>query len=454
MSPSLATLITLAGVLFLLRYESGPRQELRPAIWLPVLWLGFTGSRFLSQWLDLGAGGGFNFDEGSPLDAAVFFVLMCAGAVVLVRRGVGVGDVVRANVWLVLFLAYGLMSVAWSDEPFIALKRWVKVTGHPIMALVILSEPDPVASLKVLFKRLGYLLLPTSLLFIKYYPQYGRSFDPWAGTPLNIGVMLTKNDLGYVSMVLGLFFVWNLLCARQAVGMPRRRREMVLSLGFIFLAVWLLILADSKTSLACLAAGSAVMIGLGTPLVSKRHFGIWVVVVGLLALWLESTFDLYHAALVLLGRNPTLTDRTIIWDTVLAMQDRPWVGFGFESFWLGSRLEKLWSIYWWRPTQAHNGYIEIYLHLGAVGVALLLAVILSAFRKIARRLQQDFLLARLQMALLLAILMFNYTEAGFKGVHFIWTMFYLVAMACPRPANVTRRAPAPGLHLASGRRVP
>lgn len=196
------------------------------------------------------------------------------------------------------------------------------------------------------------------------------------------------------------------------------------------------------------------MIGLGTPLVSKRHFGIWVVVVGLLALWLESTFDLYHAALVLLGRNPTLTDRTIIWDTVLAMQDRPWVGFGFESFWLGSRLEKLWSIYWWRPTQAHNGYIEIYLHLGAVGVALLLAVILSAFRKIARRLQQDFLLARLQMALLLAILMFNYTEAGFKGVHFIWTMFYLVAMACPRPSNETRQAPVPALRLASGRRVP
>jgi O-antigen ligase len=454
MPPSLATVITLAGVLFLLRYESGPRQELRAGLWLPLLWLGITGSRFLSQWLDLSAGGGFNFDEGSPLDAAFFLALMCAGVVVLVRRGVGFGDVVRANVWLVLFLAYGLLSVAWSDEPFIALKRWVKVTGHPIMVLVILSEPDPVASLRVLFKRLAYLLLPTSLLFIKYYPQYGRSFDPWAGTPLNVGVMLTKNDLGYVCMVLGLFFVWNLLYVRQAVGLPRPRRETALSLAFIGLAVWLLFLADSKTSLACLAAGSALMIGLGTPLVSKRHFGLWVVVTGLLVVWLESTFHLYDAALALLQRNPTLTDRTIIWDMVLDMQDRPWIGFGFESFWLGSRLEKLWSAYWWRPTQAHNGYIEIYLHLGVVGLALLLATILAAFRKIARSFRRDFLLARLQMALLLAVLMFNYAEASFKGVHFIWTIFYLVAMVCPRPATATRPTAARGLHLASERRAP
>jgi O-antigen ligase len=454
MPPSLATLITLTGVLFLLRYDSGQRQELRPAIWLPVLWLGITGSRFPSQWLDLGAGGGFNFDEGSPIDAAFFFVLICAGAAVLARRGVSFGNVARANAWLVLFLAYALLSVAWSDEPFIALKRWVKVTGHPIMALVILSEPDPVASIRVLFKRLAYLLLPTSLLFIKYYPEYGRSFDPWAGTPLNIGVMLTKNDLGYVCMVLGLFFVWNLMYVRQTVGMPRRRREMALSLAFIILAVWLLLLADSKTSLACLAAGSSVMIGLGTPLVSKRHFGTWFVVSGLLLLWLESTFDLYRTALALLQRDPTLTDRTIIWDTVLGMQDQPWIGFGFESFWLGSRLEKLWSTYWWRPTQAHNGYIEIYLHLGLVGLALLLAAIVSAFRKIARSFRRDFLLARLQMALLLAILMFNYTEAGFKGVSFIWTIFYLVAMVCPRSAAATRPAAAPPMHLASGRRAP
>lgn len=454
MSPSIATAVTLAGVLFLLRFESGRRQDLRPAIWLPVLWLGITGSRFVSQWLDLQAGGGVNFSEGSLLDAVYFLVLMCAGACVLARRGLRLGDVLRANAWMALFLAYGLLSVAWSDDPFIALKRWVKVMGHPIMALVVLSDPDPLAALRVLFKRLAYLLLPTSLLFIKYLPEYGRAFDPWSGLPLNVGVMLTKNDLGYVCMVLGLFFIWNVLYLRHKVGTPRRVRETVLSLGFVFLALWLLKLADSKTSLACLMAGAAVMLGLGTGLVSKRHFGTWVVLAGLLLLWLESVFDLYHAALALLGRNPTLTDRTIIWDTVLEMQDQPLFGFGFESFWLGDRLEKLWSAYWWLPTQAHNGYIEIYLHLGAVGVALLLAVILSAFRNIARRFESDFLLARLQMALLFAILLFNYTEAGFKAVHFMWTVFYLVATVCPRPAQATRPVAARLPRLETGRRLP
>jgi O-antigen ligase len=172
--------------------------------------------------------------------------------------------------------------------------------------------------------------------------------------------------------------------------------------------------------------------------VSKRHFGPWLAAVLALLWGLEQGFDLYEAALQLLQRNPTLTDRTEIWQRVLALQDRPWFGFGFESFWLGERLDVLWQEYWWRPTQAHNGYIETYLHLGLVGIALLAASILSAFRHITRRLQGELALARLQMALLFAILLFNYTEAGFKGLHFVWTFFFLVALDCPRHASTAR----------------
>jgi len=46
------------------------------------------------------------------------------------------------------------------------------------------------------------------------------------------------------------------------------------------------------------------------------------------------------------------------------MRVNPWIGAGFESFWLGPRLNKLWAQYNFMPNQAHNGYIEIYLNLG------------------------------------------------------------------------------------------
>ncbi len=109
------------------------------------------------------------------------------------------------------------------------------------------------------------------------------------------------------------------------------------------------------------------------------------------------------------------------------------VGAGFESFWLGRRLDTLWAKWWWLPKpQAHNGYLETYLNLGVLGVVLLLGVIVSVFRKIARQLvSSDVEFARLKLAFLFAILAFNYTEAGFKGVHLIWTLFYIVAMEYP-----------------------
>ena len=177
-----------------------------------------------------------------------------------------------------------------------------------------------------------------------------------------------------------------------------------------------------------LALAVGLMLALGSRLVNKRHVGTYVVVAVLLAAGLQSGFHVYENVIEMLGRDPSLTDRTVVWADVLAMQDRPLFGFGFESFWLGSRLDTLWEKWWWRPNQAHNGYIETYLNLGAIGVALLLMVLLATFRRITRLMTTDFDIARLRFALLFAIIAFNYTEAAFKAVHFVWTIFHIIAI--------------------------
>ena len=83
-----------------------------------------------------------------------------------------------------------------------------------------------------------------------------------------------------------------------------------------------------------------------------------------------------------MGRNPTLTDRTEVWSVILNQAGNPWVGTGFESFWLGPRLDRIWSIYSWHPGEAHNGYIEIYLNLGWTGLVLLAVVIATGYRTV------------------------------------------------------------------------
>lgn len=430
----------MLGVLYLLRRDACRGEARSLALWIPVMWLGIAGSRFVSQWISLGSGGG-NVDlyEGSTIDAVFFSTLIASGFWILSRRRVELGDVIRANGWIVALVLYGLISILWSDYPMTAGKRWIKTLGHPLMALIILSEPDPKAALRTVLKRCAFILLPLSLLFVKYLPEYGRSYDAYSGTPFQNGVGLTKNDLGYLCMVCGIFFVWNLLTLKRIPEQKARRVEAGLSLVFILTAAWLLNIADSATSLAAVVVGIAVMIGLGWRIVSKRFFGTFIVVLLVIGFVLESWFDLYERTLYVLGRDPTLTDRKVIWADVIALQNRPIFGFGFESFWLGERLDVLWAKWRWRPNQSHNGYLETYLNLGWIGVGLLVGALVSTFRKISRQLHTDFDFARLRMAFLFAIVLFNYAEAGFKGVHFMWTIFYIIAMELPRRNTV----PAP-----------
>ena len=88
------------------------------------------------------------------------------------------------------------------------------------------------------------------------------------------------------------------------------------------------------------------------------------------------------SALATLGRNPTLspTGRRC-GDGSSALCKIQWSGLASKVF--GSaRLEKMWSIYWWHPNEAHNGYIEIYINLGWIGIALLVMVLASGYRTV------------------------------------------------------------------------
>lgn len=454
MTPTVAALLTFAGIAFLLMKDAaatGPRQ---PALWLPVLWLLVTGSRFVSQWLSLGAPQLRSAGDGSIIDALYFLTLIVSGLWVLAQRGVQLVEVMRHNKWLVALLAWGLLSIAWSEFPWVAFKRWIKVLGHPVMALVILTEPDVSAALRTVLKRCAFVLLPASVLMIKYFPQYGRSYDAWSGQPLNNGVALNKNDLGYVCMVLGIFLTWNLLAARHLIDAAARRREMALSAALLAIIGWLFFRANSMTSLTAMALGLTVMLALGWHLISRRFVGTYVAMALLAAYVLELSFGWYAQMLEALGRNATLTDRTIVWTDVLALQERPLTGYGFESFWLGDRLDAMWAKWSWQPIQAHNGYLETYVNLGIVGVALLTGWLLSTFFRISRQLASgtDFDFARLKFALLCAILLFNWTEAAFKGVHFVWTIFCVIAMhyPTPDPARDTQRVPPWARRRATG----
>jgi O-antigen ligase len=67
-----------------------------------------------------------------------------------------------------------------------------------------------------------------------------------------------------------------------------------------------------------------------------------------------------------LGRDETFTGRTWIWEAVIPeFKHMPWLGHGFQSFWTTE-----WRAMVFGMPYAHNGYLDILLELGVVGLAL------------------------------------------------------------------------------------
>jgi len=442
LSPSIASCLTVALIVWLFRRDIREKPDVTGALWLPVLWLILGCSRPLSEWLNifgLPVSGAASVEEGSPLDASFCFALIIAGFCVLAKRQVRLSEVISNNGWLIAFLLYCFISIAWSDFPFVAFKRWTKILGHPIMALIVLTEPDPDEALTRLMKRCAYIVVPVSILFIKYYPQLGRGFSPWGG-PESGGIAAGKNFLGADCLILGFFFFWYLLQIWQSERSTWRRNELRLIAGFLIGIWWLFSQAHSATALTSLFIGALVVVFVRIRSLNKNFVGTYLLTGLVLLVVAELTFGISGHYSEALGRGSELTGRRELWKSLLGMHINPILGTGFESFWLGERPLQLEGLFYFIPNEAHNGYLETYLTLGLVGVFLLVVLFVATFWKIRIDLFRNFEWGRYRLGFLMAVVLYNWTEAAFKTLNPIWFAFYLIAMDYPRIRFFTAQA--------------
>src|SRR5262249_1950415 len=154
---------------------------------------------------------------------------------------------------------------------------------------------------------------------------------------------------------------------------------------------WLFHQANSMTSMSCFAM-TAGLITVTTFRFGQRRMLVHVMAAAIVGVSAAVLFlHIGGSGLETMGRNSTLTDRTEIWGQLLKMSGNPLIGTGFESFWVGQRLERIWAA---GPllkgiNEAHDGYLEIYLSLGWVGVACLAGMIISGYRNATKVLHRD-----------------------------------------------------------------
>jgi len=428
-----ATLVCICVVagLFYLDREKG---SLSHALWLPGLWVAIVGSRPVSMWFGV-SGSGSQLD-GSPVDAACLGILLVGAIAVLIARNRRAGVLLRSNWPILIYFAYCLFSVAWSPHADVSLKRWIKSLGDPAMALVIVTDPRPLAAIRTLVSRLGFLFFPFSLLLIRYYGTFGRSYTA-EGEPVNIGVCPNKNALGLIVLMISMVILWNVRWLWNHKKEPNRSRHLAAQgvlLGFGALLFWQ---ANCSTAKACFALGALMMVVSNMRFIKTKPARVHAVTFAIIVLAVTTLFWGGQAEVAgALGRESSMSGRTDIWEAVIPTVRNPLLGAGYDGFWISPSADifhqKLLEMGWYpavvlHTTEAHDGYIETYLNLGWIGVGLLAILLITGYQRAFKAFQRDPELGGLLLAFVAAVAIYSITEAGFRALNPAW-IFLLVAI--------------------------
>ena len=130
---------------------------------------------------------------------------------------------------------------------------------------------------------------------------------------------------------------------------------------------------------------------------------------------------------------------------------------------LGDRLERFLRVH--KVSEAHNGYLEIYLELGAIGLIFLVGIVTGAFFKAKKSLIDRPMYGRIRLVILAVFLLYNITEAGYKPTTSIFFVLLLVTIDAPERAPKDVGIPAlirntpqvrlrPTREMAADRRAP
>jgi O-antigen ligase len=397
-----------------------------------------VGSRSPSQWLGGQVGiSAQAFSEGNPLDRSIELGLILLTLGVLSARSFKWASFVERNLALTAFVFLALLSVCWSDFPFVAFKRWFRDLGSYLMVLVVLTDPHPLEAIRTLLRRLCFLLIPLSIVLVKYYPDIGNSYDPWSGLAMHSGVTTSKNMLGVACLISGLFFFWDTVMRWPERKQRRAKRIILVNGTLLAMTLWLLNQAHSTTSGVCLILGSLVIVAAQSKVFRRNPTLLKVLIPAFFCLYLilDFGFDMNGSMARAVGKDPTLTDRTKIWGAVLGMHTNPLVGTGYQSFWLGPRLDWFWrNAGLGHINEAHNGFLEVYLDLGIIGDTLLVVFLIASYRTICTRFSRSPSLSIFGLATWLAIVFYDMSEAGF-GLGLLYSVFLLSAIAPPESAK-------------------
>jgi O-antigen ligase len=252
---------------------------------------------------------------------------------------------------------------------------------------------------------------------------------------MNTGVATNKNMLGMMLLVISLGTVWYFITLLRAKGRPNRGRQLLAQGTLLVFGIALFLMANSATSSVCFVLGSTIIFATGLRAIKKRRVRVHMLCLGLI---LAGGFAMILGGSTfvtnMLGRKSNFSGRTEIWAALIPTVPNPLVGAGFESYWISPAVlkfqQRMLAEGWWHPeglNEAHNGYIEVYLELGCLGVGLIAAILITGYRRAVAAFRLNPSIGGLMLAYVIVAAVYGITEAGFRMMALAW-LFLLFAV--------------------------
>lgn len=263
--------------------------------------------------------------------------------------------------WLVLLALLAIASALWSIDPELSFRRGIALFATTLLGVYLAARFDWLGALRLL-AAVWFVLMALSFIAGIIAPGFSHSeVHPGAW----MGGWSEKNAMGghaARASFLFAFLVW-----RDA---PLRRWW----ISGAVLSLLLVILSKSATSLLGAALGLGIL-ACAWWMLKGRRWSLAIVWIGLSAVALGVLVYLTAPGLLLgiIGKDETLTGRTDIWVQLLdAIEKKPAVGYGYLAFWGVDSEPRYWlarAVDWPAPS-GHNGWLDLAISLGLIGVAI------------------------------------------------------------------------------------
>ena len=375
--------------------------------------------------------------SGSLFNQVFWLALLLIGGIFAVRRTYPALRNLRAIIPLMLLVMWSIISILWSAEPSLTFRR-------SFFLLVVLVA---------VFIPLVYSASLTNILTIIYISAaFALMLDIMAlSLPSGFhvdgpfkGVHGHKNAVGPVASLAIFMAIWL---------RPNLPSLFHVRLNSIFIALWgiILVFSGSKTSISVFFLAIIIVFIMDfLSKILKMSVGILLlcisIFIAIIISLIYALFDMDVGGILTLitGVEVTFTGRTALWSFIVQQLEGHWLfGFGYGGFWgIGSAGANITTANAWfsHVSQSHNGYLDLVVNTGIIGVVLFFYVLVSFYRNIERLKLFDRRSYFILLIIMNYALIHNLQETSLmRTKSFLWVMMIVVIILASRLANEYRR---------------